>query len=276
MSRSNPTLTNPSQHFFSWVGSKGILVWYDKDNQKNVEVKLPFTFMVLDELATISGFSKRDQSSYWSNEVRNVANEEFIVKTSKGIKQAGLYKDLADVRAKGAKYAKSIYIAHRIGDDYVIGNIKALGSCLSAWIEFSSRNVVGNGSVILTGSSHVPEDHGINEYYIPTFEYHSSTDEENEIAIVLDRELQVYLNQYLAASKFNRSQEDEANEVPKMDDEPLPEPPESEWGEDKEDEANVGSSGLEVEDEQPGPGYSKYREQAKKLKAKKVDDSSDW
>lgn len=205
MSRSNPTPTNPAQHFFTWSGSKGQLEWYNKEKQMRVPVKIPFEFMVLDELATITGFCEQDTSSYWSNEVRNVTREELTVKTSRGTKQVGLYKDLADVRSKGAKYAKSIYIAHKIGDDYVIGNLKASGAALTAWIEFGNTCVPQNGKTRLTGS--IEGKKGTNTYLIPVFEYDHISKKENDIALELDRDLQVYLSQYLSASQLDKANE---------------------------------------------------------------------
>jgi hypothetical protein len=207
MSRSNPTPTNPAKKFFEWGGGTGTLHYYDKEKQERIEVKLPFEFLVLDELATITGFCEQDTSRYWSNEVRSVAKDEFIVKTSAGTKEAGYYRNLTDVRSKGAKYAKSIYIAYREGDGLVIGNIKAYGACLTSWIEFSRKHVVTNGKVILTGSEEAKK--GATTYYTPTFAYVSASDEENEIAIELDRELQVYLSKYLSTDKPDEVQAEE-------------------------------------------------------------------
>lgn len=195
MSRSNPTQSNPARYYYRWSGSKGELSYYDKEKQVEVPVELPFHFLVLDELATITGFCEQDGSQYWSNEVRSVAREELIVKTSAGTKQTGLYKDLADVRSKGAKYAKSIYIAHYDGHEMVIANIKAHGAALTAWIELSSRHKVENGKVVLTGTEKGKK--GATEYFIPKFEYQASDPQDDEKAIELDRQLQQHLSQYL-------------------------------------------------------------------------------
>lgn len=205
MSRSNPTPTNPAKRFLSWKGSKGILVYWDKEKEAEVEVKLPFTFLVLDQLATITGYCEPDESSYWSNEVRSVGKEELTVKTSRGTKQVGLYKDLADVRSKGAKYAKSIYIAYFDGDEMVIGNIKASGAALTAWIEFSNKNVVANGKVTITGKEEAKK--GTTVYFTPVFEWSNSTSDDDQLAIELDKELQVYLSLYLSPPNFDRAQE---------------------------------------------------------------------
>lgn len=208
MSRSNPTPQNPAKRFFKWSGSKGELVYYDKEKQEEITVKLPFSFLVLDQLATMTGFSEQDGSQYWSNEVRSTAKEEFAVKTSKGTKQTGLYKDLADVRSKGAKYAKSIYIAFKDGKDgFVIGNLKASGAALTAWIEFSNKNVVSLGKITVTGSEEAKK--GATVYHIPTFEWSNADTDEDEIAKELDKELQVYLSLYLSAPQFDRNSQEE-------------------------------------------------------------------
>lgn len=195
MSRSQPTLTNPSQHFFSWSGSRGQLEWYDKDNQKNVPVKIPFTFLVLDELATIVGYDDQAGTGYYSNEVRSVAREEFHVKAKGGTREVGLYANLK-VRAKGAKYAKSIYIAHQINGEWVIGNIKASGAALTAWIELGQKHQLGNGKISLTGSTEATK--GATKYQVPTFEWSNSETEEDTEAVKLDKELQIYLSHYFA------------------------------------------------------------------------------
>lgn len=198
MSRSNPAPANPAKRFFRWRGEQGELTYYDKEKQEEIVVKRPFTFMVLDELATITGFCEPEESSYWSNEVRSVAREELTVKTSKGVKQVGLYKDLADVRSKGAKYAKSIYIAFKDNeeDGWKIGNIRAHGAALTAWIEFGNKQITELGKITLVGSETAKK--GKTVYHIPTFEWTNAETEEDEIAKELDQELQIYLAQYLA------------------------------------------------------------------------------
>lgn len=207
MSRSNPTLTNPATRFFEWSGSKGQLEFYDKEKKERINVPLPFEFLPLDELSTITGFSARAKSSYWSNEVRNIKNDTLTVRSKNGVEQEGTYDTLADVRAKGAKYAKSIYIMYKTREGWQIGNIKAHGSALSSWIEFSGTCKPQNGKVTVTKGDVLQTPKG-DDYYPPVFEYGSADYEENGIAMDLDRELQVYLNQYLAAAQFNRGQED--------------------------------------------------------------------
>lgn len=204
MSRSSPQLTNPASHFYEWRSGK--LVWYDKEAQKTNEVKLPFSFLVLDELHTITGYSDADESGFWSNETRST-KDEFTVRTKKGTRYVGAYKnDQYIVQVpQGARYTKSVYIAEKSGAGYVISNLKLTGAALTAWIEFAGKHKVQNGKVLLTGSTEGKK--GATTYHIPTFEYTSATPAEDEAAIALDKDLQVYLSQYLAAAKVDHEEE---------------------------------------------------------------------
>lgn len=202
MSRSNPTTNlNPSKKFFNWAGSEGKLVYYDKQKEERVPEKLPFTFMVLDQLSTITGFSEQDKSSYWSNEVRNIKQDELTVKTSSGVKEVGKYEDLQNVRNKGAKYAKSIYIAYKENDVLAIGNIKASGAALTAWIEFSNKHDVYKCAVALTGNEAAKK--GTTEYFIPVFEPVVIGEESDKEAVELDKELQKYFKDYFGYQKVD-------------------------------------------------------------------------
>lgn len=203
MSFSNPTLTNPSQHFFEWKGGEGKLEFYDKEKKERITMPLPMEFIVLDELAKITGYSKPDKSSYYSNEVRNSTKEEFTVKIKGNIVFTGFYKNNQGIPQvpKGASYAKSIYIAHKTrAGEYIIGNITAAGSARSAWFDFTKKYVVGNGKVIIAKGAQ--QEAGTGPFYPPEFTYEHLTPEDYEAAMRLDKELQIYLNQYLSAPKI--------------------------------------------------------------------------
>lgn len=209
MSRSSPTLTNPAAHFYEWKAGAGKLHYYDKEKATNIEIKLPFEFLVLDELATITGFSRPDNASYYSNEVRNSAKEEFTVKLKGQVRYVGLYKNDQQIvqTPKAAKYTKSIYIAHKEGEGFIIANLKApVGSALSAWIDFTQKHKVQNGKIILTKGEPLETPNG-DTYYPPHFEYVSASKEEDAAAIALDKDLQVYLSQYLAANAGDHDDE---------------------------------------------------------------------
>jgi len=49
--------TNPATKFLSWKSNEKLFSYYDKETQSNIEVKLPFKFLVLEELASVKGWS---------------------------------------------------------------------------------------------------------------------------------------------------------------------------------------------------------------------------
>lgn len=189
--------TNPSK-FFLKVKS-GAVSYYDKEAGENVDVPVPFEFTVLDQLGTIKGWSDADGSGYWSNEVKSSGNEAFTVRTSKGIKATGLWKEIKnEPSVSGAKFNASVYIAHKSGDGLVISNIAFSGASLNAWIEFIQANkgvMKGKSKVVLSGFSDAKK--GAVKYQVPIFETAPISEEELEIAKDLDKELQSYLGDYL-------------------------------------------------------------------------------
>jgi len=197
VSRSSPTIQNPASHFIDWRGGK--LGYWDKEQEKVINVPLPFSFMPLDQLHTITGYSDTDQSGFWSNETKST-KDTFNVRTKKGTRYVGAYKNAQGIPQvpTGARYTKSVYIAYKDGATYQLANLKLTGAALNAWIDFCGHQNVENGTVTLTGSTEGKK--GATTYQIPTFEYRASTDEEDKMATNLDKVLQSYLSEYLKNS----------------------------------------------------------------------------
>lgn len=199
MSRSNNNVTaNPCTRWFEWSGSTGQLKYWDKEKSENVFIELPFTFLVLDQLSTVTGYSDEAQSGIWSNEVRDLRNEPLTVRTKIGIIGKGLYNSVKGLN--GARFTKSLYIAYYDeAKQLQIGNLKATGACLSAWIEFSRGRNVYQGAVVLAGSTQAKK--GATKYFIPNFEIKEAVSEATDNAAKeLDKKLQTYLNEYLDVS----------------------------------------------------------------------------
>jgi len=215
MSRSNPQLEKPASRYFEYKAEKGILQYYDKEKAQSFEVKLPFEFLVLDELATIVGYVKAVKRSHYSNEVRNSRKEPFTIMLNGQQVYHGLYKNEQDVVQvpRAAAYAKSVYIAYKDGEDWHIGNIKLAGSAMSAWIEFTQHlRVQDAGKVIMTKGEKVEGEK--SDYYPPAFTYtRDTTDEEDKMAMNLDKVLQVYLTQYFINQGTPDAEIDEDNDA---------------------------------------------------------------
>lgn len=207
MSFSNPELTNPAQHFFEWKGGEGKLQFYDKEKKENISVPLPFEFIPIDQLATITGYSKTAKNGYYSNEVRSTVKDELNIKIKGQTVFVGLYKNEQGIPQvpKGAGFTASIYIVHKnkVGE-YIIGNLKANGSALGAWIEFNKGKIIGNGKVIMTKGE--VQSSPVGDFYAPEFKYEHLTPEDFTAANDADKELQIYLSQYIARNTTDIAQ----------------------------------------------------------------------
>jgi hypothetical protein len=218
MSLSRPVLRNPANCFMQWGGGAeavgkdeegkviyegGKVSYWDKDANdgegENVEVALPLTFIVLDELSTITGFNKATNSGFWSNEVKNLTKEELVVRNKNGVVARGKYKDIADeIKAQGAKYTKSIYIAfYNDEKELVLGHLKLAGAAMSEWINFQKRIDVSKAAVTLSVNPKV-QTNGNIKYFVPAFDSMKISTATLEAAKQVDAQLQDYLDVYFA------------------------------------------------------------------------------
>lgn len=213
MSRSNPTANNPNPttRWFEWSGSNGCIQWFDKtkDNPKtkqkgvNVSVKVPFAFIVLDDLHTITGYSKQLKSGVTANEVRDLRADVLHARYHKaGPIASGLYADIKEkVKAASGKFASSVYIAYRDGSELKLGNLRIAGASLGPWIDFKAahRKELLEKGVVITGS--VDDVNGDVEFKRPVFAIKDILPATNEAAIKLDHELQTFLKSYFEKAR---------------------------------------------------------------------------
>jgi hypothetical protein len=199
MSLSNQTSTvSPAKHFLRV--KSGTVNYYDKEEGQNVGVPVPLSFVVLDQLATVKGWSDADESGYWSNEVRAAGSDVLTVRTSRGEKASGIWKEIKNSPfVAGAKFNASVYIATKGRDGLEIQNIAFSGAALNAWIEFINANkgaTRGKSKVVITGFS--DEKKGAVKYQVPVFAIEDISEAELAEATELDVQLQSYLDAYFA------------------------------------------------------------------------------
>ena len=201
--------SNPTSKFLEWKSNNKSFSYYDKENKQNVEVKLPLTFLVLEEFHTIKGFSDADQTGIYSNEILQISAEEFEVRTFKGrVIAKGTYSDIkGSVNAAGGNYHKSIYAVTKEGD---LINISFKGAAVSKWSQFTEKGAwkrLKDEWVTIEDA----EDHkkGMVAYSTPNFKFNTSlTDYEFKIVEAKANELESYMDGYLA--------KDEAVEEPAL------------------------------------------------------------
>ncbi len=202
MSRSNQSgSSNPATRYFEWKGSDGVVSYYDKESSKNVDVALPFSFLVLDRVAQIAGGIDTNGGylGYWSNAVKDLKKEQFTVKSKNGVVCKGLYAQIKN--QIGIKFATGLYIAYA-GDDgeMLIGYLTLKGAALTSWINFTSKHKnIFIGEFSITGN--VAKKKGATKYFEPVFSHTDVvSDETNASAIALDKELQAFLTTYFAGN----------------------------------------------------------------------------
>ncbi len=204
MSRSKPhaNAPNPAVRWFEWKSNKGLIQYYDKQAERNVEIGDDFTFLLLDELATIKGWHDPSQSGIYANEVRDTRKTPFVVKAFKspGPLAEGLYQAIRDrVKAVGGRFHSNLYIAFKNGEEGLsIGSLRLRGSALGAWFEFrkAHRNELTNKAVRIQGFTEGSK--GGVKFKTPTFKLADVSPETDKQAVALDVELQKFLDGYLA------------------------------------------------------------------------------
>ncbi|HEX3125014.1 MAG TPA: hypothetical protein VHQ21_17085 [Rhodanobacteraceae bacterium] len=210
MSRSNPNTgsSNPSTRWYDWKGDKGVVHYYDKTTQQNVEVPLPFTFILLDEMATVKGWHDASDSGIYANEVRDTRQETLVVKAFKGGELAsGIYASIRDrVGSMGGHFVANLYIAYRADKGLAIGSLQFKGAALKSWMEFkkASKKGIYEKAITITGCTEGKK--GKVVFQMPDFTLSPISDASNAAATALDAELQDYLKAYLSRTKDQAAQ----------------------------------------------------------------------
>jgi len=195
--------TNPATKFIEWKSNDKCFNYYDKEAQKNVEIPLPFKFLVLDELHIIKGWNDASSSNIYSNEVKFISKEVMTVKPFKGNEIAkGIYKDIKDkIVAAGGHYTKSIYV---MLEDGSLANISLKGSGVQKWGDFTqkTRNRLADEWVIVAKAEDGKK--GAVKFSTPSFSFANSiSDEEANMADEAFNILESYLKTYLAKADID-------------------------------------------------------------------------
>lgn len=214
MSRANPNagVANPATRWFEWRGGDGVIRWYDKSKKENhdivVDKKNPFRFIVLDVLATVTGYNKKRKSGIYSNEVRDTRTDPLIVKFFEGGTIAeGLWADIKDkVVANKGGFSAVCYVAFKDGKDLKIGGIKFKGCSLGPWFEFQKdhRNDIDTKGVAIVGSE--ADTTGDVEFKKPIFGIVEISPETNEAAGALAQELAKFHTAYFSRTTVDRAE----------------------------------------------------------------------
>jgi len=236
MARRNPNQgsPHPAKRWFEWNGEVGNLRYYDKELEKNVDVEIPFQFILLDRLAVVKGWHDPSQSGITSNEVRRIMDEPMTVRAFK-MKDPiarGFYSDIKDrVKAAGGRFNTNLYIAFNDEDgELQLGSLMLHGSAMSAWFEFENNKEIKpylyqRGISI---ESYVEGKKGKIVFRVPQFMLVTLPAEVDQKAEELQKVIDAHLEKYFAYSdredeppppksafqKAKAEMEDEEDEIP--------------------------------------------------------------
>jgi hypothetical protein len=193
--------SNPSTKFIEWKSNDKCFSYYDKEEQKNISIPLPFKFLVLDELHTIKGWNDATSSNIFSNEVKFISKETLTVKPFKGNEIAkGLYKDIKEkIVAAGGHYTKSIYI---MLEDGSLANIQLKGSAVQKWGDFTQKTRNRLPDEWVQVASALDGKKGAVKFWTPEFTFFKSLSEsEMDLADEAFNILETYLKAYLVKAE---------------------------------------------------------------------------
>jgi hypothetical protein len=193
--------SNPATKFIDWKSNDKCFSYYDKEEQKNVSIPLPFKFLVLDELHTIKGWNDATSSAIYSNEIKFISKEIMNVKPFKGNEIAkGLYKDIKDkIVAAGGHYVKSVYI---MLEDGTLANLQLKGSAVQKWGEFTQKTRNRLPDEWVQVATALEGKKGAVKFNTPEFTFFKSlSEDEANLADEAFNTLETYLKAYLVKAE---------------------------------------------------------------------------
>lgn len=222
MSRSAPNdhAPNPASKFFEWSSEVGRFRNYDKEQKKKIDQPSPWSFVLLDQMATVRGWHEPSKSGIYSNEVRDTRSEVMLVRAHKGGTLAeGVYQQIkARAKEAGGRFTANIYCAYKVGDKLKIGAVQLRGLGLREWSKFVKENRKAVYEKAIKVSAGAKEKVGKNEAIIPAFSLMDLSEEMNKQAVLLDIELQEYLKAYLARTTVAKAEHTQQSEQHAADD----------------------------------------------------------
>jgi len=210
-------MKNPAKKFISYRG--GEFSYYDKGKSESVKVQLPITFTVIDELATVKGWSDEHGGGIVSNEVHKVWQDELDIgvfkKDGDKRKRISLFKGMYSpnkemLKSLGCKYTSSVY-AEMDGE---LVNFQFQGAALGSWIGT-------NQSGTFTVSESEDKKKGAVKYKVPVFEQ-TDQSQDQEVVIKLSQDLALYLSDYMEKEDVKEDTKEDTKEEDGVKVEDLP------------------------------------------------------
>lgn len=195
---------NPCELFLNWNSNEGCFQYWDKEEERNVPLKMPFKFLFLKQLHTVKGWSNSSESGIYSNEVDKIGEEKMNVRSFKGGQIAeGLWKDIkAKVKDFGGHYVRSVYIMLENG---TLANLQLKGSQAQEWYEFTKKTFKRLQDEWVEVSGADGRKNGSVKYTVPIFVFNTSLNStENDKAEKVYATIKMYMDAYLESNQEER------------------------------------------------------------------------
>lgn len=176
---------NPAQRYYRWSGGekkitlesgetvkklKGELVYWDGEAMQSQP--LPFTFCVLEQTSSVTGFAPRsagDGVRYYSNEITSFDEPIRVTRRDNNGSEViaeGIYQSVKKSLPEGCKFQTNLYIYNPEAERIERINLK--GSALSAFINFGQKNK-GIYEHVVTLDAGEEKTNGTVDYIEPKF-----------------------------------------------------------------------------------------------------------
>jgi hypothetical protein len=165
------SIPSPVKRYYTWGSDAKGFKWYDKSTGEN-KVEFPLSVAFITSRSTVRGWHDATESSIYSNEVKNTAQEALSVYSSKPDKKGntllatGIYKNIKG-DLQGGHFEKVLY-AYQEGVGVVKINLK--GSSLQAFSNFEKENkaqVLFDNLLSITTFESAKK--GATKYTVPNF-----------------------------------------------------------------------------------------------------------
>lgn len=166
----NLTVKSPVAKYIEWRSDDKGFRYYDKAKKDQVSIKLPISFVALDDFIGISGGEMDDIGKFHPVTSGIVAhlNKTLVVNKDGNTIATGKWADIKEkVKAEGGRY--TVYTYAIFESELVC--FKLAGAALAAWFEKGE----GDGIVVIKAEQ---KKKGAITYYAPIFETKDLTDKE--------------------------------------------------------------------------------------------------
>lgn len=199
---------NPSKIFIQWKSKKKAFVYYSKEKEEDILLPMPFSFIPLHICQTVKGYNHKKSKTFIANEVENTEKDILTVNSynkatkERKLEHQGFYKDIKEAFDQNIKYTASVYAAikNKKGELSLV-NLQLNGAGLHHWINFTKKNNIWKGSVIVKKTTQ--EQNGDVPYQAPVYEIAEITEEDDVKAAELQEVVKEYLKGYYERNNTN-------------------------------------------------------------------------